>query len=233
MGFDALVLMDADLQHPPEAIPAMLAKWRTGVVDVVIAVRRSRADDPAARRVLSKAFYRIINSLADVPIPDGDGDFRLLSRDVVRTLCSLREQDRFTKGLYSWIGFRQQRILVDFDARRTGKSRFGFRKLASLAGNALTSFSSRPLRLSLYVGAMIGTVSVLLGVWIVAHTLVFGRRTPGFASTFCGMMFLGGIQLATIGLLGEYVGKTYMQSKNRPPYVTRSVIHIDHKQDAA
>ncbi|MDN5924324.1 MAG: glycosyltransferase family 2 protein, partial [Xanthomonadales bacterium] len=229
MDFDALVLMDADLQHPPEAIPEMLSKWRAGS-DVVIAARKSRASDSLTRRLLSRAFYRIINRLGDVSIVDGDGDFRLLTRDAVQALCSLREQDRFTKGLYSWIGFRQERIFVDFDSRSSGESRFNMTELMGLAGSAITSFSSKPLRISLYVGTITGIIAALLGIEIVIQTLIFGKQQAGYASIFCGMMFLGGIQLVTIGLLGEYVGKTYIQSKDRPPYITRSVVRVDDQE---
>jgi len=221
--FDALILIDADLQHPPEVIPDMVAKWLEGS-DVVIAARRSRASDPFIRRHLSKLFYKMINQLADVAMVDGDGDFRLLARRVVEALCVLREQDRFTKGLYAWVGFRQARIYVDFDQRRAGKSRFSFSNLAALAGSAITSFSAKPLRLALYVGAIVGGLSLVLALWIGLQTLIWGKELPGYASIFCGFMFIGGIQLISIGLLGEYVGRAYMQSKARPPYVVRQVI---------
>lgn len=220
MSFDALILIDADLQHPPEAIPEMIKKWAEGS-DVVIAARRSRLGDSFARRVLSKCFYRIINHLADVEIADGEGDFRLLARRVVSALCSLREQDRFTKGLYSWVGFRQSRIFVEYDQRSSGSSRFSLSQLTALAGSAITSFSAKPLRLALYVGAVVGSLSLLLALWIAMQTVIFGRVLPGYTSIFCGLMFVGGVQLMSIGLLGEYVGRTYIQSKTRPPYVIR------------
>jgi glycosyltransferase involved in cell wall biosynthesis len=220
MRFDALILIDADLQHPPEAIPEMIKKWTDGS-DVVIAARKSRLGDSFARRMLSRCFYRIINRLADVEIADGEGDFRLLARGVVNALCSLREQDRFTKGLYSWVGFRQSRIFVEYDQRSSGSSRFSLSQLTALAGSAITSFSAKPLRLALYVGAVVGSLSLFLALWIGMQTVIFGRVLPGYTSIFCGLMFIGGVQLMSIGLLGEYVGRTYIQSKMRPPYVIR------------
>lgn len=221
--FGALILIDADLQHPPEVIPDMVAKWVEGS-DVVIAARKSRESDPLVRRLFSRLFYKIINRLADVAVVDGDGDFRLLARPVVEALCALREQDRFTKGLYSWVGFRQSRIYVDFDQRRAGASRFRFSDLVALAANAITSFSAKPLRMALYVGAIVGGLSLLMAFWIAAQTLIFGKELPGYTSIFCGFMFVGGVQLLSIGLLGEYVGRTYIQSKARPPYIVRQVI---------
>ncbi len=230
LPFDVLVLMDADLQHPPEAIPDMLARWRAGS-DVVVAARRSRSADAPTEAMLSRLFYKLFNRLAAVELVDGEGDFRLLARDVVEALCRLREQDRFTKGLYSWIGFRQDRVYVDFDDRRTGVSKFGLSKRLRLAASAITSFSARPLRLALLLGIFVGVVSVILGFWIVLQTLIFGKDVPGYASIFCGMCFLGGVQLATIGLLGEYVGRTYIQTKGRPPYLPRRVINVGTAPD--
>lgn len=223
MEFDVLVLMDADLQHPPEAIPEMISRWRAGS-DVVIAARRSRSHDTVLGAMLSHAFYKMFNWLADLELEDGDGDFRLLARNAVQALCRLREQDRFTKGLYSWIGFRQDRILVDYGERSAGSSKFSLSKRLVLAWSAITSFSSRPLRMALLLGTLIAGVSILIGFWIVVQTLLFGKDVPGYASIFCAVSFLGGVQLATIGLLGEYVGKTYVQSKGRPSYISRRAI---------
>jgi glycosyltransferase involved in cell wall biosynthesis len=225
--FDVVVMMDADLQHPPESIPAMLRAWQSGN-DVVIAARASRAGDSFVRHVFTRLFYGGINRMAEIPVVDGDGDFRLLTRDVVAALCALREQHRFTKGLYAWVGFRQHRMHVEYEARTDGASRFGPGKLISLAANALTSFSAKPLRLALFFGMTIGAISLAYAGWIALSTLMFGKQLPGYASIFCGMMFLGGVQLVCIGLLGEYVGRTYIQSKSRPPYVVRRVIRGDN-----
>jgi len=220
---DAVVMIDADLQHPPEAIPRLIEAWRDDN-DVVIAARSSRAGDPWSRRLMTRLFYRGMNWLANIPIVDGDGDFRLLGRDVVEALCELREQHRFTKGLYSWVGFRQIRVPVTFDERSEGTSRFRGGHLVSLALNAVTSFSAKPLRLVLVSGFAIGALSLFYAVWIAVETFAHGRQLPGYASMFCGMMFLGGVQLIGIGLLGEYVGRTYIESKSRPPYLVRRVI---------
>lgn len=228
--FDVLVIIDADLQHPPEAIPEMIAQWRAGN-DAVIAARRSRATETATAATLSRVFYKTFNRLADVALEDGDGDFRLLAREAVDALCQLREQDRFTKGLYSWIGFRQARIYVDYDERRAGASKFGLSRKIMLAASAITSFSSKPLRLALILGTAVAGISILMGLWIVGQTLLFGKDLPGYASIFSAVSFLGGVQLITIGLLGEYVGRTYMQSKGRPAYISRSVIDVGTTTD--
>ncbi|QWP75455.1 glycosyltransferase family 2 protein [Lysobacter sp. K5869] len=220
---DAIVMIDADLQHPPEAIPKMVEEFRNGN-DVVIASRASRTGDSFARRSFTKLFYKSINWLAEIPIVDGDGDFRLLGRDVVEALCSLREQHRFTKGLYSWVGFQQLRMPVEYETRDAGESKFRYGPLVALALNAVTSFSAKPLRIALVVGFAIGTLSLTYAVWIALQTIGFGKDLPGYASIFCGMMFLGGVQLMGIGLLGEYVGRTYIESKSRPPYLVKRVI---------
>ncbi|MBT2747456.1 MULTISPECIES: glycosyltransferase family 2 protein [unclassified Lysobacter] len=220
---DAVVMIDADLQHPPEAIPMMIEEYRNGN-DVVIASRASRTGDSLLRRGFTKLFYKSINWLADIPIVDGDGDFRLLGREVVEAICSLREQHRFTKGLYSWVGFRQLRIPVEYETRNAGSSKFRYGHLLALALNAITSFSAKPLRVALVVGFVIGVVSLTYAIWIALQTIGFGKDLPGYASIFCGMMFLGGMQLIGIGLLGEYVGRTYIESKARPPYLIRRVV---------
>lgn len=220
---DAIVMIDADLQHPPEAVPGMIEQFRNGY-DVVIAARASRTGDSLARRGFTKLFYKTINWLAEIPIVDGDGDFRLLGRDVAQALCSLREQHRFTKGLYSWVGFKQLRMPVEYDLRSAGESKFRYGPLVALALNAVTSFSAKPLRIALVVGFAIGTLSLTYAIWIALQTIGFGKELPGYASIFCGMMFLGGVQLIGIGLLGEYVGRTYIESKSRPPYLVKQVL---------
>ncbi|MHA6204594.1 glycosyltransferase family 2 protein [Dyella soli] len=220
---DAVVMIDADLQHPPEAITALMEAWKEGS-EVVIASRTSRAGDSISRRFMTRRFYRLINWLSDIPMVDGDGDFRLLSRAAVEALCSLREQHRFTKGLYSWIGFPVARIPIEFESREAGASKFRLGHLIALAVNAITSFSVKPLRLAIIAGLIIGALSLATGTWITFQTFVHGRQVPGYASIFCGMMFLGGAQLIGIGVLGEYVGRTYIESKSRPPYMVRRVI---------
>lgn len=223
---DAAILMDADLQHPPEAIPDLVREWENGS-DAVIAARASRKGDSVARRLATNGFYRVMNRLGNVPLQNGEGDFRLLSRDVLVNLCALREQHRFTKGLYSWVGFKQSRLEVDYEDRAAGESKFSMTGLMSLAFSGLTSFSAKPLRYVMYLGMSIGLAAFFFGCWIVLETLLFGTVLPGYASLFSGMMFLGGVQLFAIGLVGEYVGRTYMQSKGRPPYVVRSIFRGD------
>lgn len=225
-GCHAVVMIDADLQHPPELIPEMIEQWRRGH-DVVIAARAHRRNESVGRRTMARVFYRAMARLSDIPIVDGEGDFRLMSRACAEAFCRLREQNRFSKGLYPWVGFRVTRIQVPFDPRAAGGSKFGFGNLAILALDGVLSFSTKPLRLVLVAGAIIGSLSFLFGVWILFDTLFFGKQLPGYASLFCGMMFLGGTQLFAIGLLGEYVGKTYMESKRRPPYIVRRILQAD------
>lgn len=221
--FDAAILMDADLQHPPEVIPKLVAEWQAGT-DVVVALRASRISDPLSRRLLTKLFYKTINLLVDTPIRDGEGDFRLLSRNAVKALCSLREQHRFTKGFYSWIGFPHSKIVTDFDSRKTGETKYKFSRLVSLGVNGITSFSAKPLRIAFYFGGLIGLFSLIYALIIAFETFAWGKQVPGYASLFCTISFLGGLQLMSIGLLGEYVGRTYIQAKLRPPYIIRRII---------
>lgn len=225
-GAAAIVLMDGDLQHPPELLPALVAAWRAGADTVVARPTGARAA-PAWRRTLTTLFYRLLNATSPVAIPDGDGDFRLLDRRVAEALVQLRETHRFTKGLYAWVGFRKVHVEFVPPRRRDGKSRYGTRKLAALAADAITSFTVAPLRFALYAGLLIGGGALGYAAWIVASTLVFGRDVPGFASILTAVLFLGGLQLVCTGLLGEYLGRLYGESKRRPVYVLRRV--IEHK----
>ena len=217
---DAVVMIDADLQHPPEMIPRLLGEWQSGC-EVVIASRSQRNDESVSRRMLARLYYGLLNRLASLPIEDGDGDFRLMDRVVVDAICSLREHHRFMKGLYSWVGFRQKRLPTEYAARQAGQSSFNLRRLISLALEGITSFSAKPLRVALVLGLLIGTSSLAYAAWIVFETVIHGRITPGYASLFCAIMFLGGVQLISIGVLGEYVGRTYIEAKSRPAYVVR------------
>ncbi len=218
----AIVLMDGDLQHPPELLPDMVAQWRAGA-DTVVARASGARTASSARRAFTTMFYRLLNATSRVAIPDGEGDFRLLDRRVAAALAELRETQRFTKGLYAWVGFRKSHIAFDPPPRSEGGSRFSGPRLLALAVDAITSFTVAPLRLALFAGLLIGGSALAYAAWIVASTLFYGRDVPGFASILTAVLFLGGLQLVCTGLLGEYLGRLYGEAKRRPVYIVRRV----------
>lgn len=219
---DAVIPMDADLQDPPSVIAAMLEQWQAGF-EIVLAKRIDRSTDSAAKRTSAGLFYRLHNLLADIQLPENVGDFRLLDRVAVNAVNALPENGRFMKGLFAWIGFRTTTVEYRRDARSAGASRFRVRHLVNLAIDGITSFSVLPLRLSAFLGLAIACGACLWGGWIALRTLVWGVSLPGYASIFVAVLFLGGIQLISIGILGEYLGRTYIESKRRPAYVVRRV----------
>lgn len=214
------ILLDADLQDPPELIPQMLERWREGY-ECVVAIHASRGSDSLARRALTAGFYRILNAVSNTTTPANVGDFRLLDRAVVEAFLALPERTRFNKGLFAWIGFRQCLIEHERPLRATGTSKFTYRRLFSLAIEGITSFSSTPLRVSAYAGGVISLLAFLYGSYILLRTLIYGNPVPGYASIFVAVVFLGGINLLSIGVLGEYVGRIFVESKQRPLYVVR------------
>ena len=214
---DAVVPLDADLQDPPEVIKEFFEKWREGF-DVVYGVRRSR-DEGLVKRVTAKAFYRIFNALTDVKIPEDTGDFRLMDRKVVEALRELPENNRFMKGLFGWVGFRQTGIPYDRAPRSAGTSKWSYWKLWNFALDGITGFSTLPLRLWSYFGALIALLSFIYAVYMIVKTLVLGIDVPGYASLMVVVLFLGGVQLITLGIFGEYLGRLYRESKRRPVYV--------------
>lgn len=221
---DCVVVLDADLQHPPEMIGRLCEKWRAGA-DVVAAKRRSRATDGMARATMSRLFYRLLNIQSSAPIPDDLGDFRLMDRKVVAALRQLRENQRFMKGLYAWIGFHLETVEYDVEERHAGSSSFKLRRLFSLAWSGITSFSIAPLRLWSYLGSAVALVSFLYGMVILVRTLIFGKDLPGYPSLMAGIAFLSGLQILGLGVVGEYVGRTYIEAKRRPFYLTRKIHH--------
>ncbi|MGH8541982.1 MAG: glycosyltransferase family 2 protein [Stenotrophobium sp.] len=214
------ILLDADLQDPPELIPQMLARWHGGY-ESVVAVHSLRGSDSLWRRTLTKGFYRLLNAVSDTAMTENMGDFRLLDRAVIDAFLALPERTRFNKGLFAWIGFRQCRIEHERPARTSGASKFTYRRLFGLAIEGITSFSSTPLRISTYAGGVISLLSFLYGSYILLRTLIYGNPVPGYASIFVAVMFFGGINLLSISVLGEYVGKIFVESKQRPLYVVR------------
>ncbi|HJS31083.1 MAG TPA: glycosyltransferase family 2 protein [Alphaproteobacteria bacterium] len=214
----AVVPIDADLQHPPELIPALVEKWQEGF-DVVYAVRRSRAADTALRRLSARLFYWIFDRLSDVSMPRDAGDFRLLDRRVVDVINTMPERSRFMKGIFAWVGFRQVGVQFDPDERFIGKSKWGFGRLFHYAADALTAFSNFPLIAWGYIGAIIAFVSLAAGAFFIVRTLILGVDVPGYASLIVAVLFFGGMQLLTLGIIGGYLGRVFEEVKRRPLYV--------------
>jgi glycosyltransferase involved in cell wall biosynthesis len=220
---DAVVPMDADLQDPPELVPQMIARWLEGT-PVVLAVREDRSADGWLKRSTSAAFYAVHNRLADTPIPPNAGDFRLIDRSVADVVRALPERQRFMKGLLSWAGFPAETLAYRRPPRASGRTKWNYAKLMNLAIEGITSFSTAPLRVSTVVGAVFAVAAMIYGGFIMVRTMVFGVDLPGYASVFVAVVFMGGVQLLSLGVLGEYVGRIYMESKQRPVYVVRAVV---------
>ncbi len=216
-GGDAVIVMDADLQDPPELIPQFIDAWQAGY-DVVYGQRRDRRGDSAFKRNSARAFYRVLDVLSDVEIPRDVGDFRLLSRRAVEALKSLPERHRYMKGLFAWIGFPQKAILYDREARAAGVSRWSVWRLWNFALEGITSFSAAPLKMATYLGLVTSTVAFVYGVYMLLRTLFFGNPVPGYPSLIIVILFLGGVQLICLGIIGEYLARTYNESKQRALY---------------
>jgi glycosyltransferase involved in cell wall biosynthesis len=219
---DALIPMDADLQDPPELVPEMISRWLAGA-PVVLAVREDRRSDGWLKSSTAAAFYAVHNRLADVAVPPNAGDFRLIDRRVADVVRALPERQRFMKGLFSWAGFPAQSLSYTRPPRARGHTKWNYARLLNLAVEGITSFSTAPLRASTVVGAVFAFVAMLYGGLILVRTLVYGVDLPGYASVFVAVVFMGGVQLLSLGILGEYVGRIYMESKQRPVYVVRSI----------
>ena len=217
---DVIVPLDADLQDPPELIKPMLDKWRQGF-DVVYAVRRRRDGESSAKRFTAFGFYRLMKRLSTTNIPADTGDFRLMDRCVVEALLQLPERSRFMKGLFAWVGFRQTAIYYDREARSSGNSSWNYWKLWNFALDGITSFSRVPLQVLSASGVSIATLAFMYGCWMVVRTLIFGIDLPGYASLMATVLFLGGIQLIGLGVLGEYLGRVFEETKRRPLYLVR------------
>lgn len=215
---DAVILMDADLQDPPELIPQMLEAWQEGYDDVY-ARRRNRAGETWFKKASAHWYYRVLQKFADIDIPADVGDFRLLDRQAVDALCSLREKQRYTKGLFSWIGYNKKELLFDRDPRVAGNSKMSFIKLLGLALDGITSFSVAPLRLASILGLVISTIAFIYLLFVIAKTLLFGDPVAGYPSMISIILFIGGIQLVVLGIIGEYIGRIFYEAKGRPDYL--------------
>ncbi|MEV4347491.1 glycosyltransferase family 2 protein [Actinoplanes sp. NPDC049596] len=225
---DAVVIMDADLQHPPELIGRMLELYRHGHDQVV--ARRTRDGDRPWRTLTGRLYYRVVGKMAHVRLTDGAGDFRLLSRPAVDALLSLPEYYRFSKGLFSWIGF--DTVTFDYHnvARGAGSSKWRFASLVEYGIDGVLSFNNRPLRLGIYFGLALGGLGLAYAAWIAIAALTVGVRTPGFASLVVAVVGLGGLQISMLGLIGEYVGRIYVESKRRPHFLVKESAGPDSEE---
>ncbi len=213
-----MIVIDSDLQDPPEVIPELIRCWREGH-DVVYAQREKREGESFIKRMTAAAFYRVINLISRTPIPVDTGDFRLLSRQAYQSLGLLRERNRFMKGLFSWIGFRQKGVRYVREKRFAGTSKFNYWRLWNFAIDGITSFTTAPLRMATYLGMMSAFVALIYALWVIIKTLIFGEPVAGYPSLMVVILFLGGVQLVTIGIIGEYLGRLFDESKQRPLYL--------------
>jgi glycosyltransferase involved in cell wall biosynthesis len=213
-----VIPIDADLQHPPELILDFLEKWKEGY-DVVAGKRLSRTGEHPLKKQSARLFYDIHNKISDIEIPADIGDFRLMSRKVVEALKLLPENQRFMKGIFAWVGFKTAVVEYYQEERVAGKSSFNGWSLWNFALDGITSFSTVPLRIWLYVGLVISFFSFLLGIWLILEAVLYGIEVPGYVSTIAMILFLGGIQLIGLGILGEYIGRLFKEAKRRPVYI--------------
>ena len=214
---DAVVIIDADLQDPPELIPQMIEYWEQGYDDVY-AKRKSRKGETWLKKFTSKMYYKTLQSVTKIEIQKDTGDFRLLDRRCIEALKQIRESQRYTKGLFSWIGYNKKEILYDRDPRAAGKTKWNYKKLIDLSIDGITSFTTAPLRWSAFIGLFVSLAGFIYMMVIILKTLIYGVDVPGYASTMVVMLFLGGIQLIFLGVIGEYLGRAFYETKHRPIY---------------
>jgi glycosyltransferase involved in cell wall biosynthesis len=215
---DAVVVLDADGQDPPELIPEFVAKWREGF-DVVYGTRTRREGESWIKRATAAMFYRVINRLSQTPIPPDTGDFRLMSRRVLDALGQLRERQRFMKGLFAWVGFRQVSFPYQRAPRIAGDSKFNYWRLWNFALEGITGFSTVPLRAATYVGFFAAFAAIVYALWIITKTLIWSDPVQGWPTMMAVILFLGGVQLMALGVIGEYLGRLYLEAKQRPLYL--------------
>ena len=233
-GFDhvsgyCMIIMDADLQHPPTLIPEMLKLWEDGYEDVY-AKRNSRGRESLIRKSLSLAFYRILSRSTRYEVLQNVGDFRLLDRKCINALCELRESERYTKGMYCWIGFKKKEIRFDTHDRIAGVSKWSYSSLINLAIEGITSFTTAPLRMASFMGFTVAIGALAYMIWVIVKAIVWGEPVSGYPTIMTVMLFLGAVQLISIGILGEYVGRIFNETKQRPVYVI-SKLRERHNSD--
>lgn len=222
----AVIVMDADLQHPPEALPQLIEKYREGY-DVVYALRKARRAESRYKVIISKLFYRVINKIIEVKLPRDVTDFMLLSRRAIEAVLQFKENARFFRGMVSWTGFKSASIYYEEDQRYSGRSKYGLSKLIRLAVDIITGYSIRPLTLVTYLGFTVFSISCSLIVYYLAKTLIYGVSFPGYASLMLSILFMGGIQLLSIGIIGQYIGRIYTETQRRPLYLVNELIGIE------
>lgn len=221
----AAVIMDGDLQHPPETIPALLQQWEQGY-DVVYGARANRATDSTLHRLFAQLFYGVFKTMSHTELPQGAGDFRLIDRKVLDVLNRMDERARFNKGLFAWVGFRSVGVPYQVEARGNGNSRWRLRQLLRFALDGLVSFSTIPLRVWSYLGLLVSAFAFLFALFILVEALVFGINVPGFPTLVISVMFFAGIQLISLGVIGEYLGRVYEEVKGRPLFVVAHEIGL-------
>ena len=219
---DAMVIIDADLQDPPELIPKMIKLWEDGYDDVY-AKRKSREGETWLKKSTSQWFYSILDKLSSVEIQRDTGDFRLLDRRAVEALKTLRESNRYTKGMFSWIGFKKKEIFYDRDPRAAGETKWNYPKLINLAIEGITSFTTAPLRFSTYMGFIISVFAFLWSAYLIIRKLFFSVDMTGYTSIMAAILLLGGVQLIAVGIIGEYIGRIFIETKDRPVYFTQEI----------
>jgi len=222
----AAITMDSDLQHPPEVIPELIASWRQGF-DLVYAIRRNRDTDGFLRRAFSRAFYAVFRNIADIKMPEGAGDFCLLDRKAIEAVNALPERNRFMKGLVAWSGFRQATVPFVIAQRFAGRTSWSFFRLIRFAFDGLSAFSTFPLRVWTWGGAAVSLGAIAYGLYLTLRTLMYGIDVPGYASLMVGMLFLGGAQLLSLGMIGEYLARVVVEVKGRPIYVVAEKVGFE------
>ncbi|WAX56011.1 glycosyltransferase family 2 protein [Jatrophihabitans cynanchi] len=216
---DAVAIMDADLQHPPHLLAQMLP-YLDGDYDQVVA-RRTRTGDAAVRTFASRQYYRLMNRLSDVPLEDGVGDFRVLSRTAVRALLALGEYNRFSKGLFSWIGFNTATVDYQNVAREAGESKWRLRDLVNYGIDGILSFNTKPLRFAIHLGIVVSLSALVYAVWVLVQAIVSGVSAPGYVTLICAVVGFGGLQMILLGVIGEYLGRIYAETKGRPHFLLK------------
>jgi len=217
---DCMIIMDADLQHPPDAIPKMLEEWKNGYDDVY-GKRVSRGKESWLRKTFSLLFYTLLQKLTRVEVLQNVGDFRLLDRSCINVLKQLREQERYTKGMFSWIGFAKKEVAFETHDRIAGKSSWRFTALLNLAIEGITSFTIAPLKISTFIGIIVAFLAFIYMIYIVIRTMLYGDPVQGYPTLIIVILFLGGLQLLAIGIIGEYLGRIFNETKNRPTYIAK------------
>lgn len=215
---DVAILLDGDFQHPIELLPTFLNKWAAGY-DMVYGIRHNRNNESRAKRNFARLFYWLMSKITKIEIPNNAGDFRLLDRKIINSLNTFNERTRFMKGLYAWVGFKTVGVPYEVQERVSGKSSWGFSRLTELAITGITSFSDVPLRVWGFIGFVISLISMIYAIYIITVTLIFGADLPGFPTLVVAIMFFGGIQLLSIGILGEYIARIFTEVKQRPNYI--------------